>query len=369
MSKDSKVHLLSHSAAKVELLGKYIARFLSIITNDGYTEAVHIYDLFCGEGQYQDGGHGSPLVIMKAVKAVYFRQAHKINTFPKINCYFSDSTASKVESTSAAIEEKKLHYDSFGQLTCSTDNYRKLLPAMIEQFSRLRNEKAFVFIDPYGYKDVRMQDIADLMSTDKAEVLLWLPIQFMYRFQSDGTPAALKSFLEELGAYDEWSAAPDVWAFVEMLKGKFQEFMKEGGFVDTFTIQKDANTVFCLFFFTSHIKGFEKMLETKWDVDKNYGRGWSYHGPDDLFSPLKSNPLEKKLISFLDQPRTNGELFRFTLECRFLPKHTYEILDSWQQEGRIKVTKEDGSNARKRSSYLNYKDYDKSYSKVTVSKT
>ncbi len=35
-------------------------------------------------------------------------------------------------------------------------------------------------------------------------------------------------------------------------------------FVDTFTIQKDAQTVFCLFFFTRHIRGFEKMLEAKW---------------------------------------------------------------------------------------------------------
>lgn len=38
----------------------------------------------------------------------------------------------------------------------------------------------------------------------KAEVLLWLPTQFMYRFSRNGTPEALLSFIEELTDYKEW---------------------------------------------------------------------------------------------------------------------------------------------------------------------
>jgi hypothetical protein len=50
----------------VKLLGEYLKRFLNIIANDGFTNQINVFDLFCGEGIYEDGGEGSPLVIMSS---------------------------------------------------------------------------------------------------------------------------------------------------------------------------------------------------------------------------------------------------------------------------------------------------------------
>ncbi len=54
--KDVKTNLLNHSEAKVRILGEYLKRYLNIISNDGYTQLIKIFDLFCGEGIYENGG-------------------------------------------------------------------------------------------------------------------------------------------------------------------------------------------------------------------------------------------------------------------------------------------------------------------------
>jgi hypothetical protein len=69
---DVKKNLLEHSAVKVRLLGEYLRCYLNVISNDGYTEKIKIYDLFCGEGIYKNQGEGSPLVILRAVKDLHF---------------------------------------------------------------------------------------------------------------------------------------------------------------------------------------------------------------------------------------------------------------------------------------------------------
>src|SRR5690606_10383237 len=101
----------------------------------------------------------------------------------------------------------------------------------------------------------------------KSEVLVWLPIQFMYRFSDEGTPTVLKNFMTELGVENEAKNTKNVWEFISLLNKGFQNFLGSDFFVDHFSLKKEENTVFCLFFFTSHIKGFEKMLESKWEID------------------------------------------------------------------------------------------------------
>ena len=88
--KDVKTNLFNHSEAKVRLLGEYLKRYLNIISNDGYTKKIHIYDLFCGEGLYENGGEGSPLVIMREIKDLYFKNVSSYPNLPKINCFFND---------------------------------------------------------------------------------------------------------------------------------------------------------------------------------------------------------------------------------------------------------------------------------------
>ncbi len=367
--KNVKTNLLSHSEAKVKLLGEYLKRYLNIICNDGYTKRIKIYDLFCGEGLYENGGEGSPLVIMRQIKDVYFANVSKSLAIPKIDYHFNDIEGSKIQKVEQVLKEKSLYYPQFGYLSSSKEDYQIQYDKLLIELPKFKKntQKAFIFVDPYEYKHIKANQIKRLMSSGNSEVLLWLPTQFMYRFANNGTPEALKDFITEIiPDFNEWRPG-NVWNFISELKQGFQKFLGNNYYVDTFTIQKDKNTVFCLFFFTSHIKGFEKMLETKWEIDTEYGKGWNYTGNTlNLFSEYKTNPLEKQLEEFLKtEKRYNGEIYQFTLRQGFLPKHTNQIFSAWQDSGKLKVFTADGKKARKKSFYISYKYFKNNGKKVS----
>lgn len=354
-----KTNLLSHSEAKVRLLGEYLKRYLNIISNDGFTEKIYIYDLFCGQGRYDNGGYGSPLVTLKIMKDTFFSVINQKNDkLPKLNCIFNDIDKGKTDILRKEIHDKKLFYPNIGELIITNNDYKEEIKILKQKFKNYKKEKAFVFIDPYGYKDLKANDIRELIGTHrKSEVLLWLPIQFMYRFSDKETPDVLKNLITDLKINDDVKNSNNVWDFIHCLKKGFQNYLGDNYFVDNFTLKKEENTVFCLYFFTSHIKGFEKMLESKWEIDSEEGRGWEYSkSSPSLFFNQKTNKLENLLKDFLKaEQRYNYDLYEFTLKEGFLIKHTTEILADWQDQDVLNVfTTDTGLKARKKSFYIKY---------------
>ena len=159
----------------------------------------------------------------------------------------------------------------------------------------------------------------------------------------------------------------NVWQFVEQLKSAFKNYVGNNHYVDTFTIQKDPSTVYCLFFFCSHIKAYEKMLEAKWEIDTEEGKGWEYNATPTLFAPIKTNPLEDELKQYLSTGgKTNGEIYEFTLRCGFLPKHANEIFKAHQDNGNLVVNDSSGNKARKGAFYISYPYYKDFRNKVNI---
>lgn len=364
--KYSQLMLMDHSKAKVELLEKYLQKYLSIISNDKFTEKIHLFDLFCGEGIYENGGEGSPIITLKVLKELHFLNKAKNNKIPKVDLIFNDSDNNKIEKLKKTINKKKLHYEDFGKLSFRNKDYKEIVPKLSNYLEGFKNEKAFIFIDPYGYKEIRASEIKSLLESKKSEVLLFLPTQFMYRFDEKGTPQALIEILEELVDTKDWKTTNSVYAFIEQFNNALREYLGNDFFVDTFTIEKDEKTVYCLFFFSSHIRGFEKMLETKWEIDQDNGKGWSYEKTGDIFSKLKTNELEEKLLKLLKGSTKlyNGHIFDFTLRQGFLPKHTTEIFSSLQNDNRIEVFSDTNNKVRKGAFYINYENYKKEFKKV-----
>lgn len=191
---------------------------------------------------------------------------------------------------------------------------------------------------------------------NKSEVLLWLPIQFMYRFSKNETPESLQNFIDELYLSEQVEKINNVWDFISILKNGFQNYLGDNYFVDNFSLKKEENTVFCLYFFTSHIKGFEKMLEAKWEIDTEQGRGWEYSGNvPSLFFEQKTNDFEDKLKKYISvEKRFNYDIYEFTLRQGYLPKHANEILDNLQKNNELNVLLYNGEKARKKSFYIKY---------------
>lgn len=360
----SQVTMLDHSKAKVLLLQKYLEKYLNIIANDGFTQKINIFDLFCGEGVYENEGEGSPIAILRTLKELHFVNKAKNKNITKVDLYLNDKDEFKIDKLKSIIEERKLHYKDFGKLIFRSKDYKEIVESLSVYIQNIKNEKAFIFIDPYGYKEIRGSEIKKLLHSKKAEVLLFLPTQFMYRFNEKGTPEALIEIIDELVDIAEWKPNKSVYHFIEQFKNALKQYLGNEFFVDTFAIEKDAATVFCLFFFSSHIRGFEKMLETKWQIDDDEGKGWSYEKSGNLFAEQKTNQLEQKLIQLIKSSDKiyNGEIYEYTLRHGFLPTHTVEVLTSLQGDGKLDVISEANERIRKGAFYISYENY-KNYPK------
>ena len=362
--KDPKKNLLEHSKAKVQLLGEYLKAYLGIISSNKYVKEIHICDLCCGEGLYENKGEGSPLVILRHIKELYENNINLNNQskIPKITCHFNDIDTSKIEKLENSIKVKNLCQSNTITLNFTSNDYKLEIERLDKIFKSFDNEKVFVFIDPYGYKDITAEQIKLLLDCNKkSEVLLWLPIQFMYRFRDNGTPDALLNLMKTLNI-NVPKKNDNVWKFMDELRDGFQNYLGGQYFVDNFSIKKDNNTVFCLYFFTPNIKGLEKILYAKWDIDKQNGKGWDYTNKQILiFSKeevrTRIDELEDKLENFLisDVRVYNGDIYEFTLKQRYLPKHTNTILKKWQDNNKLDVSLYNGEKARKGAFYIEYK--------------
>lgn len=360
--------MLEHSEIKVELLDRYIKKYLQILSRDPFTKDIFFFDVFSGEGIYENGGKGSPILVLEAVKNTYFATIDNPNA-GKFNCFFNDGNRKKIEKLQNTITEKKLHYPEIGSLEFSNEEYKDVLPIIKQKISGLKKDKAFVFIDPYGYKEIRLKDIKDLLQSKKSELLLWLPTQFMFRFEKKGTPECLHEFIKELLPEEEWPKSETGIEFIERLLDSFSRQLPEY-FVDSFIISRNTNQFFCLFFFTSHIYGFQKMLESKWELDENEGRGWSLSEGFNLFSEIDDKPntikFEKKLREFLKLERTNGEIYSFTLHNRHLITHTNALLKKFKSEGVLKKNDKIGIKNKEGAYYLNYENFKNSSDRLTL---
>jgi three-Cys-motif partner protein len=367
--KDSQKTMYDHSEVKVRLLKLYLERYLNVINSLSYIKAIHLYDMFCGEGVYENGGLGSPLQMLETIKNIHFQ--NRANGKSKaINCLFNDIEEWKTKKVETEISNRKLHYKEMGGLTFSNQDYRVLVSEIARDIANLKNEKAFIFIDPYGYKEIRISDIKSLLAGRNSEVLLFLPTQFMFRFEEKGTPESLKEFISEILPKEQWPKSDTGVDFIENLMDGFQKALGEEFFVDRFIITRDKNQFFCLFFFTSHIYGFDRMQDAKWEIDEEEGRGWQFGGDSNLFDTIEKTAntfiFERKLKEFLSSSRTNSEVYKFTLHQRHKPSHCNEILTKLQNENCLEVLNKDRSKGRRSAFYINYNSYKKTPDKITI---
>jgi len=98
------------------------------------------------------------------------------------------------------------------------------------------------------------------------------------------------------------------------------------------------------------------MLESKWEIDTEEGRGWEYSGnAPSLFFDQKTNKLEVLLRNFIKGTKKfNGDIYEYTLRNGYLTKHATDVLSSLQKNRHLDVLLSNGDKARKNSFYIKY---------------
>ena len=347
-----------HTEAKLQFYTRYLERYLEILLRAKPVEKINIYDMFCGEGIYSDGNTGSAV---RAVDAIW--KAEISNQLSKpINLHLNDLDEGKVAKLKSILKKRQSNDKNF-EITYSSYEAFYLLDGLVNLFEKQdKTVRNLIFIDPYGYKSINRDVLEAIMNNGKSEIILFLPIEQMYRFRNmtidevvDVSYRPLKEFVEQfkLDVLSIKSEKEFIHSFSQAL------VFNDSLYSASYAIKNHTGHYYGMFFITKNLLGLEKIIEVKWSLDTQEGEGFSERNQQDFFLEAeKQSSLEEELRRSLDaSDRSNIDLYKFVLTLGFLPKHANQIFRKWQQEGILEVLDlEKGRDARKGTFKLNFKD-------------
>jgi len=350
--------LEEHSKAKIELWSYYLGIYLNVIQRAIGIDKIYIYDVFCGEGKYQGGESGSPLVTLEKIKDHYYSNN---NSCINIEIQFNDNGQSEIEKDKKRIDRVRFFAQSVFKPDSVSIQYsdfdaKTILSNTITKLSKLNNnERALLFIDPWGYKEIDPKQLKTILQNGKTEIILFLPIYLMYMFTNkaiseDNFPGGkpLQGFIREL--FD--TESPNLNSELKYINSLTQQFKKylNINFSTSFSIERNPGHYFSLFFFTNNKTGFQKMLETKWKLDEKNGRGYKIavdKNQASMFEITEVSNYNELVYEFIKKNKlvTNMQLLDFGLDNEYLPKHTKLVLDTLKKANKIKLTSGDNEPA------------------------
>ena len=278
----AKDEMKPHSEAKVNFYQKYLETHLLILSCVRFVKEIHIYDLFCGRGVYKDGKTGSAIRAFETIR--YVREQRPSDK--RIVLHLNDKNKKFIEAVREYIESHYPNEHPCEVIYSSEDAMRILQQIASMPWFGKRNVHNVFFIDPYGYKEIKKDFLRQLLSPMTSEILLFLPISFMQRFtghaiSSKVTPGAmpLRNFITSffpVGHPMRTGDEIDVQQYIEYLTEAFSF----GGeyYTTSYPIERSSQNQFALFFLSTNLMGFEKVLEMKWKMVDACGFG--FHLPE-----------------------------------------------------------------------------------------
>lgn len=340
-----------HSEAKVNFYQKYLEIKLLILSSTSFVREVHVYDLFCGRGVYADGKTGSAIRAYETIRKV--RQDRPSDK--RIVLHLNDKNKKHIEAVKEYITS---HYPDEHpcEVKYTNEDASKMLKFLAARSWLGMKPKGVLnvfFIDPYGYKEIKRSFLEQLMSSGDSEILLFLPISFMHRFtrhafSKDVTPGAipLRNLIADFfpKGHPIMTEEMEVQTYIDHLTKAFSCGKKF--YTTSYPIERNSHNQFALFFFSTNLFGYEKVLEMKWKMMDAFGFG--FHQVvgqlgmfDDFFKQERIAEMKEQfrvnLTNYMRRARTNGNLYKFAVTNDFLPKHVKDILREWQKAGKLEI--------------------------------
>jgi three-Cys-motif partner protein len=134
------------------------------IAKDNINE-VHYVDCFAGRGEFKDGTDGSPKLVIKDL----FGLQQTFRKYQKNECKFHIHTVEKLEEYFRLLNKMKLDTPHPEQIHVNLGEFEEKVDSIL---SRTSGVPAFYFVDPFGYKGVKMSDVKKIINTKSHEILI-----------------------------------------------------------------------------------------------------------------------------------------------------------------------------------------------------
>jgi len=344
---------------KLEIFQGYIREWLPVFLSKKSFSAINIFDFFAGPGKDVDDKRGSPLIIIDEVRNYLGNPVQQQAQNVKISLYFNDDDKKKYHKLKKAVNESV----DMALFNVEVDN-KDFVEAFQEKYPVISNSNTanLVILDQSGIKHINQDVFKKLVSSPSTDFMFFISSSYLKRFISINEFRQLfpDMSLEEINNIP----ASDIHRFVCSYYEKFAT-SGEDFYLAPFSIKKGSN-IYGIIFGSSSLLGLEKFLKVCWNKDGVSGEA-NYDIDDDivrsgktLFRELniskKRDFFREQLITFLQEFRSNNDIFKFTLENGCLMRHTYEILKELQKNGRLET---EPSDTRKSSFYLSWEYYKK----------
>lgn len=213
----------------------------------------------------------------------------------------------------------------------------------------------FAFIDPFGFSGIPMSLVARILQFPRCEVFINLMAEHINRFLQHPDDAVTSHFPATFGTNEVLEIPKrDGDRHTNILNLYRDQLRRYAEYVGRFNMRgrKDQKT-YSLFFAANSPKGFEKMKEAMWAVDKHSGSLFSDDDPNpvSLFATQGFKPLWDELKNvFAGRTVPMLELERFVIEkTDYLPKHARDVLKRLEENNVIVVQPLPGCKRRAKS--------------------
>jgi three-Cys-motif partner protein len=341
--------MVPHTAAKHLLLTRYLSAWFPILGK--HYSRINYIDGFAGPGEYKRGESGSPILALEAARNHVALGTLTSNV--NINFFFIESKPEHAQHLRAKLSDS----DWPGQFTISVQQgeFADVFGTVLDELDKEGKQLAptFAFVDPFGFSGVPFELMARILTFPRCEVYVNIMIEFINRFLDHPNDKVLAHFPSTFGTNEVLDIVKQPRNRINALLALYRRQLKaKAQFVGRFDMhgRKDQKT-YSLFFASNAAKGFLKMKEANWSVDKTEGGRFSDFEPgaSDQTSLLISAIIWDEIIErFKGMTVPMGALEKFVVEeTDYLPKHLRSVLSQREASGEITVVVTQGQKRRK----------------------
>lgn len=267
-------HQSKSSYIKAKIVSSYFPQYCRILLKNPQKELRYI-DLFSGPGIYEDGHESTPIMIgeecykdqrLRNLVKMQFNDKNFKNIlennflarFPKgtfrYEPFFADRTIGESESVERYLQKNTM------------ENGKNSSPALL-------------FFDPFGYKGIKTQVLAEFMKNWGNEIFLFLNTkrinpamdnELFMQYIKDMFPLSYKEV--RLGKLEQFSVLSRLSYIVDMLGREFNLLLKKKVFYTAFQFQEEdvRTTSHFILHLTKNAKGYE-LVKTIYNDFANVG--------------------------------------------------------------------------------------------------
>lgn len=338
-----------HTVAKHLILKRYLDAWFPILGR--FNDRINYIDGFAGPGEYEGGEDGSPLLAIEAARSHIDNGTLAANVI--IRFFFVEADPKSAAHLKCRLSQVQVPPQC--KVAVIEAEFAPAFEQVLNnlQLSGKKLAPTFAFVDPFGFSGIPLSLMAEILRYPKCEVFVNIMVDFINRFLEHPNDSIVAHFPQTFGTDEVLRIPAQTGNRIDALLDLYRRQLKsQAKFVGRFDMHgnRDQKT-YSLFFASNSPRGFEKMKEAMWSVDKAQGAKFSDADPMGriTFDLFGYEPLWDEMLARFGGKRVNmNEVDRFVIEeTDYLPTHARALLKAHEDRGDIEVVPVAGYKRRK----------------------